>query len=167
MSDNQRPLWIQIAALPGWILLCFAAAAIGGLGSMSAPVLYGQLVQPEWAPPVWVFGRVWTVLYILMGVAAWLVWRKGPTPAVRSALMLFFVQLGFNALWSWMFFAWRLGGGAFAEIVLLWLLIALTQRVFWRIQPVAGLLFVPYLVWVSIAAALNWSLWQANPGILG
>ncbi len=166
MTTNQRPLWIQTLALLGWILLCFTAAAIGGFGSMSAPTFYGQLVQPEWAPPVWLFGRVWTVLFTLMGISAWLVWRKGPSELVRNALLLFLVQLGFNALWSWMFFAWRLGGGAFAEIVLLWLLIALNMRAFWSIQPLAGMLFVPYLVWVTIAAALNWTLWQANPGIL-
>lgn len=167
MTTAKRSLWIQIAALPGWILLCFSAALIGGLGSMSAPVFYGQLIQPEWAPPVWMFGRVWTVLYTLMGIAAWLVWRNGPSPSVNKAIKLFIVQLGFNALWSWMFFAWRLGGGAFAEIVLLWILIALNLILFWRIQKFAGLLFVPYLIWVAIAAALNWSLWQANLGILG
>jgi tryptophan-rich sensory protein len=113
------------------------------------------------------FGPVWTLLYTLMAVAAWLVWRKGPSAAVTIALVVFFLQLALNALWSWMFFAWRLGAGAFIEILALWLLIALCIVLFRRLQPLSAYLLWPYLAWVSFASALNFALWQANPAILG
>lgn len=153
--------------LAGWLVLSFAASAIGAVASIQAKTFYGQLSQPEWAPPPWVFGPVWTLLYALMGIAAWLVWRSGGFRAQRHALTLFLVQLAFNALWSWLFFAWRMGAVAFADILLLWLLIAATLVMFWRVRPLAGALLVPYLLWVSFAGALNLSLWQLNPQILG
>lgn len=102
-----------------------------------------------------------------MAVAAWLVWRTAPASTVRFALGLFLVQLAVNALWSWLFFAWRLGGWAFAEVVLLWVLIAGTVVAFWRIKPLAGLLLLPYLAWVGFAAVLNGWLWLANRELLG
>jgi len=102
-----------------------------------------------------------------MGIAAWLVWRTGGFRASRSALTLFLVQLAVNALWSWLFFAWHRGGLAFADIVLLWLLIVATIVSFWRVRPLAGALLIPYLLWVSFAAALNFSVWQLNPRVLG
>jgi len=102
-----------------------------------------------------------------MGIAAWLVWRTGGFRANRSALTLFLVQLAVNALWSWLFFAWHRGGLAFADIVLLWLLIVATFVSFWRVSPLAGALLIPYLLWVSFAAALNFSVWQLNPQVLG
>lgn len=162
-----RPLWQQAAMLVFFLALCFSAAALGALGSMNAPEFYALLVQPAWAPsPRW-FGPVWTVLYTMMACAAWLVWRKGPSKAVSIALFVFLLQLALNTLWSWLFFAWRSGAGAFAEIVLLWLMIALCIILFRRIQPLSGYLLLPYLAWVSFASALNFALWQANPGILG
>ena len=118
-------------------------------------------------PPSAVFGPVWTALYALMGLAAWLVWRVGGFAAARGALTLFLVQLAVNALWSWLFFGWRLGGWALADIVVLWGLIAATLRAFWRIRPLAGALLVPYLLWVSFAGVLNFSIWQLNPRALG
>jgi benzodiazapine receptor len=102
-----------------------------------------------------------------MGVAAWLVWRRGGFRAHRSALSLFLVQLVINALWSWLFFAWHRGALAFFDIGLLWLLIVATVVFFWRARPVAGALLLPYLLWVSFAAALNFSVWQLNPQFLG
>jgi tryptophan-rich sensory protein len=114
-----------------------------------------------------VFGPVWTVLYALMGIAAWLVWRNGGFGAAPTALTLFLVQLGFNALWSWLFFGWNRGAWAFADILLLWALILATLIAFWRIRPLAGVLLLPYLVWVSFAAVLNYFVWQLNPQILG
>ena len=102
-----------------------------------------------------------------MGIAAWLVWRVGAFPAARSALTLYLVQLALNALWTWLFFGWHRGALAFADIVLLWVLIVATLIAFWRIRPMAGTLLVPYLVWVSFAAALNFSVWQLNPQVLG
>ncbi len=102
-----------------------------------------------------------------MGIAAWLVWRSGGFRAARAALALFLVQLAVNALWSWLFFGWHQGALAFADIVLLWVLIVGTLIAFWRISALAGALLIPYLLWVSFATALNYSVWQLNPQILG
>ena len=110
---------------------------------------------------------MWTVLFTLMGLAAWLVWRSGGFGSHRGALTLFLLQLAFNALWSWLFFAWQLGGAAFADILLLWALILATLLAFWRVRPLAGVLLVPYLLWVSFAAFLNYAIWQLNPVLLG
>lgn len=153
--------------LAGWLVFTFGIAAIGARGSMSAQTLYEQLAQPAWAPPPWVFGPVWSVLYALMAIAAWLVWRSAEMRVVRTPLALFVVQLALNALWSWLFFAWRLGGFAFAEVLLLWILIVSTVIAFWRVRPVAGVLLIPYLLWVGFAAVLNLVLWQMNPDVLG
>ena len=157
----------QFLGLIGWLVLSFAASAVGAFASIQAQSFYGQLVQPAWAPPPTVFGPVWTLLYTLMAIAAWLVWRVGGFRNHRLALSFFLVQLAFNALWSWLFFAWHRGALAFADIVLLWILIVATLLSFWRVRPLAGALLVPYLLWVSFAAALNYSLWQLNPQILG
>ncbi len=157
----------QFLALLGWLALCFAAAAIGGLASASAGDFYQELVRPSWAPPAWLFGPAWAVLYLLMGVAAWLVWRERDFGRVRGALMLFIVQLAVNALWTWLFFVWHLGAIAFFEVLLLWLLILSTALAFWRVRPLAGALLLPYLAWVSFAAALNFAVWKANPALLG
>lgn len=157
----------QIIGLVVWLAVCFLAAAMGAAASVQAGSFYTQLVRPEWAPSAQWFGPVWTILYALMGIAAWLVWRAGGFRATARALALFLVQLAFNALWSWLFFAWHLGALAFADIILLWLLILATIIAFWRIRLVAGALLVPYLLWVSFATALNYSVWQLNPQVLG
>jgi translocator protein len=157
----------QILGLLGWLLASFAAGALGGFASVNAAGFYGQLVQPAWAPPAWLFGPVWSVLFVLMGIAAWLVWREHGFRNARAALTLHAMQLVANALWTWLFFAWRQGAGAFAEIILLWLLIAATIAMFWRLHRGAALLLVPYLAWVSFAAALNFTLWRLNPSVLG
>ena len=102
-----------------------------------------------------------------MAVAAWLVWREHGFRGARPALTLYVVQLVLNALWSWLFFAWQLGAVAFAEIVLLWTLIAATIVLFWRLNRAAAILLLPYLAWVSFASALNFTLWRLNPTILG
>ncbi|MEF2147428.1 TspO/MBR family protein [Luteimonas sp. FXH3W] len=157
----------QIIGLAGWLLVSFVTAAIGGAASVRAAPFYAQIVRPDWAPPGYLFGPVWTVLYALMGVAAWLVWRVGGFRAAKTALLLFLVQLALNALWSWLFFGWHRGGLAFADILVLWTLIAATLVAFWRIRPLAGALLIPYLLWVSFACALNYSVWQLNPEVLG
>jgi tryptophan-rich sensory protein len=157
----------QSMGLLGWLLLSFAAAAIGALASVQAASFYQQLVQPFWAPPSSVFGPVWSVLYALMGIAAWLVWRDGGWRRQRGVLALFMLQLAVNALWSWLFFAWHRGALAFIDIVLLWLLIVATVIGFWRVRPLAGALLLPYLCWVSFASALNFAVWHLNPGMLG
>ncbi len=157
----------QILGLFGWLLLCFAVSAIGAVASVQAKAFYGQLIQPTWAPPSWLFGPVWTVLYALMAIAAWLIWRSGGFRPHRIALSLFFGQLALNALWSWLFFAWHLGALAFLDIISLWVLILATLVSFWRVNPIAGALLSPYLLWVSFASVLNYQVWQLNPQLLG
>lgn len=164
MASSTRREWI---GLGGWLLAAFAAAAIGGRASVNAASFYAQLVRPAWAPPGWLFGPVWTVLYLMMAVAAWLVWRERGRAGARAALSLFLVQLAANALWSWLFFAWRRGALAFAEVLLLGALVALTMVAFWRIRPLAGMLLLPYLLWVGFATALTFAVWRLNPGLLG
>ncbi len=164
---SSRSFRSQALGLVGWLVVVFIAAGVGAIASASAPSFYGGLARPDWAPPASVFGPVWTVLYALMGIAAWLVWRAGPTPASRRALLFFAAQLALNALWSWLFFAWHRGGLAFLDILVLWLLIVLTLIAFWRVKPLAGALLLPYLVWVSYAAALNFAVWRLNPQLLG
>ena len=150
----------------GWLAICFVAAAIGAFASANAGDFYSQLVRPTWAPPAWLFAPVWTMLYAMMAVAALIVWQEKGWQNGRTALSLFLVQLAANALWTWLFFAWHLGAVAFAEIVLLWLLIAATTVVFWGINKLAGALMLPYLAWVGFASALNYAMWQGNPQIL-
>lgn len=157
----------QVLGLLAWLATSFVASGIGAIASIRAASFYGQLIQPSWAPPASVFGPVWTILYALMGIAAWLVWRAARFRANRSTLTLFLVQLAVNALWSWLFFAWHRGPLAFVDIVLLWLLIVATLVSFWRVRPLAGALLIPYLLWVSFATALNFYVWQLNPQILG
>lgn len=157
----------QAAGLAVWLVVSFVAAALGGAASIEAGPFYAGLLRPQWAPPAAIFGPVWTVLYLLMGVAAWLVWRVGGWRAARAALTLFLVQLAFNALWSWLFFGWHLGALALVDILLLWALIGATLIAFWRIRPLGGALLAPYLLWVSFAAALNYSVWRLNPQVLG
>jgi tryptophan-rich sensory protein len=156
-----------ILGLAGWLLVSFVAAAVGGLASARAGTFYQQLSRPDWAPASSVFGPVWTVLYIVMAVAAWLVWRERGFAGARTALGLFLLQLLANALWTWLFFAWRQGALAFGEILVLWILILATMAAFWRVRKLAALLLLPYLAWVSFATALTYAVWQRNPAILG
>ena len=149
-----------------WLLVSFAAAAIGAVASAQAGAFYVQLARPGWAPPGWLFAPVWTVLYVLMGVAAWLVWRAHGFKEGRTALALFLVQLAANALWTWVFFVWRQGAIAFAEILLLWCLIVATAVSFRRLNALASALLLPYLAWVTFACALTFSTWRLNPNLL-
>jgi tryptophan-rich sensory protein len=149
-----------------WFVVCFLTAAIGASASLQAGTFYAELVRPEWAPPAAVFGPVWTMLYATMAAAAWLVWRRREVRLARIGLALFVLQLVLNALWSWLFFGWNQGALSFLDIVGLWALIVATVVFFWRIRPLAGLLLVPYLAWVTFASALNYRIWQLNPSIL-
>jgi benzodiazapine receptor len=159
----------SIGGLALWLAVTFIAAAIGSLASAGSGTFYGALAKPSWAPPASVFGPVWTMLYLMMAVAAWLVWRERHRVAstARAALALYLAQLLLNALWTWLFFAWNRGAISFADIVVLWALISATMVLFWRVRPVAGMLLAPYLLWVTYAAALNFSAWRMNPGVLG
>lgn len=143
-----------------WIV---ASLAAGWVGSRFMPGgWYAALVKPAWTPPSAVFGPVWTVLYVLMGVAAWLVWREAGFSGAPAPLAMFVVQLGLNALWSYLFFGAHAPLIAFVEIVVLWTVILLTLVGFWRVTPTAGALMLPYLAWVGFASALNFQLWRLN-----
>ncbi|TDR19448.1 TspO/MBR related protein [Marinicella litoralis] len=157
----------QIFGLVFWLLLCFGISAIGAMASIQARSFYVELIQPAWAPPGWLFGPVWTVLYAMMAIAAWLVWRQGGFKENRVALTLFLLQLFINGLWSWLFFAWQMGAASLFNIVVLWGLIVATLWTFIRTSHWAAGLLVPYLLWVSFATALNYAMWQLNPQILG
>ncbi len=147
-------------ALVGWILLCFAAAATGA--AFPPGEWYLSLTKPSWNPPGWIFGPVWSALYVMMGVAAWLVWRRGGFRAQRGPLTWFLVQLALNAAWTPLFFGLHRLGFAFAEMLLLWLAIVATLRAFRPVSRPATALLVPYLAWVSFAALLNFTLWRLN-----
>jgi benzodiazapine receptor len=157
----------QIGGLIIWLLISFTVAATGAMASIQAAQFYANMLQPAWAPPAWLFGPVWSALYLMMAVAAWSVWRKGGFSAARVALSLFLLQLVLNALWSWLFFAWHLGALAFIDILIMWVFIVLTIITFKTHNKIAAWLLVPYLAWVSFAAVLNFSVWQLNPAILG
>lgn len=155
-----------ILGLLSWFGVTFAAAALGAVASIQAKDFYGQLVRPTWAPPAWLFGPVWTALYALMAVAAWLVWRRGGFGAGRTALVAFLVQLALNSLWTWVFFRFRMGAASFVEIVVLWGTVLWTLVAFLRLRPLAGILLLPYFAWTSFATVLTWTVWRLNPGLL-
>jgi tryptophan-rich sensory protein len=156
----------RVLGFIGWALVTFAAAALGAIASASAPEFYAELARPSWAPPAWLFGPVWSVLYALMAVAAWLVWRARGFAGARAALILFVVQLAANALWSWLFFAWQRGALAFAEVLILDCLILATIVSFQRVSAVAAVLLYPYLAWCLFASALTFAVWRLNPALL-
>lgn len=150
-------------ALALFIALSFGAAFIGGLfTSASVDGWYRTLPKPAWTPPGWLFGPVWTLLYLAMAIAAWLVWRQHSFAKVTAALSLFIVQLVLNAAWSAVFFGLQNIGLALVNIVLLWSAIAATMIAFWRINATAGWMFVPYILWVTFATALNFAIWRLN-----
>jgi tryptophan-rich sensory protein len=123
---------------------------------------YESLVKPSWTPPSSVFGPVWTLLYIMMGIAAWLVWQRRAVAHVTVPLLLFAVQLILNGMWSYIFFGRQEPAVAFFEIVVLWAAILFTLVAFWKIRAAAGALMVPYWLWVSFASVLNFQLWRLN-----
>jgi len=146
------------------ILICQAAGFLGSLATTpSIATWYKTVAKPSFNPPNAIFGPVWLSLYLMMSISLFLVWRQwGAAKGVRPALIIFFVQLALNTLWSVLFFGLHQPGWAFLEIVVLWLFILLTMIVFWRLSRVAGLLLLPYLLWVSFASALNFAIWRLN-----
>jgi translocator protein len=149
--------WLVLAAL---VALCLCVGALGGFATASSVAdWYPTLNKPSWTPPSWLFAPVWTVLYVMMGVAAWLVWRAGNA---RPALFLFGVQLLLNLAWSFLFFGLRSPLAGLVCIVLLWAAIATTILAFWTKQRLAAVLMVPYLAWVSFASALNAAIFALN-----
>lgn len=151
------------AALLGFVVLCFAVAAAGGaVTATSVGTWYAGLAKPAFNPPDWVFGPVWTVLYVMMAVAAWRVWRRRAAPGARPALGAWAVQLALNLSWSFVFFGARMPGAALAEIAALLAAIVATLVLFRRIERLAGALLVPYVAWVAFAAVLNAAIWALN-----
>jgi translocator protein len=146
-----------------FLVIVVAASAIGSVfTSLGQPEWYDTLRKPEWTPPGWLFGPVWTALYLAMAIAAWRVWTRTGWAGLRRPLGIFFAQLVLNVAWSGIFFGLRMPGLAFFEIVLLAVAIAATLVAFGRVSRLAGWLMVPYLLWVLFAAALNLSIWQLN-----
>lgn len=157
---NRTTRWIGLVVS---ILICFAAAGIGSLATTpQIPGWYANLAKPAWTPPGWIFGPVWTLLYLMMAVAAWLVWRQAGFAGAKLPLALFAIQLALNSLWSVLFFGLQNPGAAAVEIILLWAAILATMVTFWRRSRVAGGLLAPYLAWVSFAAVLNVAIWRMN-----
>jgi tryptophan-rich sensory protein len=155
-----RESWVSLVP---FAVVCFAAAGIGSLfTATSVKSWYTQLRRPEWTPPNWIFGPVWTTLYLLMAISAWLVWRSATWPDARFALTLFTIQLVLNSLWSLVFFGLRKVGPAFAEILLLWMILVATTVAFLPISLLAAWLLIPYLGWVLFASYLNFRIWQMN-----
>jgi tryptophan-rich sensory protein len=143
----------------------FCASFIGSFATFSGNSFtwYDSLKKPVFTPPDWLFGPVWTLLYLMMGIAAFLVWQKGLTKSrVRIALAFFIVQLAFNAAWSMIFFGFHSVGLALFEIVFLWLAILATVISFWRVDRVAAVLLLPYIGWVSFAVILNAGIYLLN-----
>ncbi len=151
------------------IVVSELAGIIGSFFTVSAiPNWYSTLIKPALNPPAWVFGPTWTTLYALMGIAAWLVWKRwdqgDPSTRLRvkTALTIFGLQLFLNAIWSIIFFGLHSPGWALVDIVLLWLAIVWTMVVFYKISKPAAYLLIPYLLWVSFAGYLNYSIWMLN-----
>ncbi len=157
---KERTRWIGLII---FIAICLAA---GGLGAIATtPEIdgwYKTIARPSWNPPDWIFGPVWTTLYVLMAIAAWLVWKPAGFKAAAMPLTLFAIQLLLNIAWSWIFFRLHEPGWAFAEVVVLWLAIVATTVTFFRCSTIAGWLLVPYVAWVSFASVLNFAIWQMN-----
>lgn len=150
-----------------FLAMSLAVMIFGGL--VTSPAIrsgwYELLKKPPFNPPSWVFGPVWTILYVLMAVSAWLVWERADRKAVKIPLYFFFVQLLLNGTWSLLFFGMGRPDLAFAEILVLWVFILTVTVMFYRVQPAAGLLLIPYLAWVSFAVILNGFIWRLNPVI--
>jgi tryptophan-rich sensory protein len=165
METSAMNRWTRWIGLIVFLFICLGA---GGLGAIATtPEIdgwYKTLAKPTWNPPDSVFGPVWTTLFIMMGVAAWLVWQREGFKTAALPLALFGFQLVLNVAWSWIFFSLHQPGWAFVEIVVLWLAILATTVPFFRCSKIAGWLLVPYLGWISFASVLNLTIWRMNMG---
>jgi len=152
-----------MVSLMVFIILTFSAAVLGSVfTNLTLKTWYQTIKKPSWNPPSKVFAPVWTILYIMMAVTGWLIWERLPQKVFSVPMTFFFIQLVLNALWSGIFFALRSPGWAFLEIILLWAFIVLTMISFWTVYWIAGVLFLPYFLWVSFAAFLNFTIWRLN-----
>lgn len=163
-NATARPRRSAVRDVLGWLACVGLALGTGALSSLAGdePSFYQQLARPAWAPPPWVFGPVWTVLYVLMGSAVFLVWRDGRGAARGWALAIFAVQLALNAAWTPVFFGWRELGLALVVLALNWLAVLAMLVAFSHVRRLAGWLVAPLLVWVSFAGALNAAIWYLS-----
>jgi len=150
----------RLLGLAGWLAVVLSASLAGAL--FLPGEWYARLQKPAWTAPDAVFAPVWGVLYALMAIAAWMVWLRPDSAKRTLALVLFLVQLGFNAVWSWLFFGLHWPGLAFLDLALLWLTLSGTILVFWRVRVSAAVLLLPYWLWIGYAGILNLALWQMN-----
>lgn len=164
MRHDQAPKTLrELGELLAAIAICESAGGLGAIAtSEGTRTWYPRLEKPSFNPPGWVFAPVWTILYAMMGVSGWLLWKRRDEDGAARAGALFAVQLALNTFWSFIFFKWRSPGWAFLEIIALWAAIALTIRALWRISPLAGALLLPYLAWTSFALLLNGRIWHLN-----
>jgi translocator protein len=157
---NSRVRWLMLVF---FLLVSYSASAVGSIFTETGPdSWYATLEKPLWNPPSWVFGPVWGVLYALIGLAGWFAWRETGFKGARAAFTFYFIQIALNAGWTFVFFGLEAPGAAFFEILVLWFFILITLLSFLRIRSLAGALFVPYLGWVTFAAALNFAIWRMN-----
>lgn len=156
--------WYNVIKFLVCIITSFAAGGIGSLFTFKAiPAWYAGLKKPHYTPSNWVFGPVWTILYILMGISVFIVWQRGLDANYATvAFILFWVQLSINALWSVIFFGFRSKGGGVVTIIVLWFLILATIGTSFPVSSWAGALLIPYIIWVSIASYLNIGIWWLN-----
>lgn len=162
ISLQQEKVNKHFISLLVFLAICFSVAAAGAvLTNTSVSSWYLTINKPSWTPPNWLFGPVWTSLYFMMALAVWLIWCKVGS-LKKLPLVLFGLQLFLNLIWSGLFFTLQNPKIAFIEIVFLWLSILATLISFWRIRIVAGLLLLPYILWVGYAAMLNFTIWRMN-----
>lgn len=150
----------NLIGLAFWLLVTFGVAAFGA--QFQPGSWYTTIAKPNWTPPGWVFGPVWSLLYLMMGVSAWLVWRLRKAKSVLLPLSLYAAQLSVNGLWSWLFFGQQMIGVALIDLLLLVALVGIAVVLFSRVSRSAGVLLTPYLLWVCFAAALNFQIWRMN-----
>ncbi len=157
---TERMRWIGLGL---WLAVCLGAGAVGA--AFTTPEIdgwYRTIAKPSFNPPDYVFGPVWTMLYICMAIAAWQVWKPAGFTGTKIPLGLFGLQIALNVGWSWIFFGLHQPGWAFLEILVLWLAIAATTLSFFRFSTLGGWLLIPYLAWVGFAAVLNFAIWRLN-----
>lgn len=151
---------MKVFGLIIWIIICFVPAVIGS--QFGPGDWYQSLAKPNWNPPNWIFGPVWTLLYLFMGISVWIIWKDYGLRTAAIPIGFFIAQLILNALWSWFFFGLENVGLAFIDIIALWTLILITMIMFWKLNTWSGVLLVPYIAWVSFATVLNYNIWQLN-----
>jgi tryptophan-rich sensory protein len=160
MNRTKKSAGRSYLALLGWLALTFSASSTAAF--VKTDRWYAELAKPTWNPPSWVFGPAWTMLYIMMAVAAWLVWQRGGWKQQRGPLTFYVIQWALNALWTPLFFGLQRPGLAFAEIVVLLIAVVTTVVAFGRVRGAAGWLLVPYAAWASFATVLNFTIWRMN-----